>query len=819
MAVQIQLRRGTLLDWSNANPVLANGEVGVETDTSRFKIGNGIANWSSLNYYSAMVTGSSYQITSSWSINSVSSSYSLSSSYSDFANSSSYSLTSSFSTTSSYIDLAQTASYITLAQSASYVTLAQTSSYLTPQNSYNVTNLTASNISASGRIIANSFTGSLLGTSSYSNNSISASYSLSSSYSTTSSFSSTASYVNLAQTASYVTLSQTASYVTLAQSASYVNLAQSASFVSLAQSASYVTLAQSSSYLTPQNSYNVTNLTASNISSSSITGSLLGTSSYSNNSTSASYSLSGSYVNFARSSSYSLSSSYTNTSSYAESASYSVTSSYSTTSSYVVLAQTASFVSLSQTSSYLTPQNSYIVTNLSASNSISTSNAFINGNLTVSGSILASIFSASNIYITSSQLIVTDNVITLNALSPYQRYAGIEMYDSGSGALSSILWDSVGDYFLISGSGINSKIIGGPDGQLNLTSGKLTKATGTNIIGDSIVTDNGSGIIVSGYISSSGQVNAGGFTGSLFGTSSWSNNSLTASYFGSGSDNYFPVWSSNKLSFNSLISQSNNQVSILSNTASFLGNTLIINKSDPFYVNNNPTIDASNSPNQTLMLRPNVMLGGDGNGQNWNRFNSDGTVDFLGSNIKFTTGGSATFNSKITIGSLTLLGNNALDVIGNISASVITASRLFGTADTASYYNGSVISSSYALSASFAPTNTNITASWSVNSLTASYVVTAQTASYYGGSVTSASYSSTSSYSNNSQLLNNTSSTVFAVTGSNTFTGNQTVNNGYVILTQVSASLNFIDDAAAAAGGVPLGGLYRNGNFILIRLT
>lgn len=43
--------------------------------------------------------------------------------------------------------------------------------------------------------------------------------------------------------------------------------------------------------------------------------------------------------------------------------------------------------------------------------------------------------------------------------------------------------------------------------------------------------------------------------------------------------------------------------------------------------------------------------------------------------------------------------------------------------------------------------------------------------------------------------------------------------DGYVVLTEVSASLNYPDDAAAAAAGVPLGGLYRNGNFIQIRIT
>ena len=42
---------------------------------------------------------------------------------------------------------------------------------------------------------------------------------------------------------------------------------------------------------------------------------------------------------------------------------------------------------------------------------------------------------------------------------------------------------------------------------------------------------------------------------------------------------------------------------------------------------------------------------------------------------------------------------------------------------------------------------------------------------------------------------------------------------GYVVLSQVSSSLNFANDTAAASGGVPLGGLYRNGNFIMIRLT
>jgi hypothetical protein len=50
MAVQIQLRNGTAAQWTSANPTLALGEVGVEKDTSKFKIGDGATAWTSLGY-------------------------------------------------------------------------------------------------------------------------------------------------------------------------------------------------------------------------------------------------------------------------------------------------------------------------------------------------------------------------------------------------------------------------------------------------------------------------------------------------------------------------------------------------------------------------------------------------------------------------------------------------------------------------------------------------------------------------------------------------------------------------------------------------
>ena len=79
------------------------------------------------------------------------------------------------------------------------------------------------------------------------------------------------------------------------------------------------------------------------------------------------------------------------------------------------------------------------------------------------------------------------------------------------------------------------------------------------------------------------------------------------------------------------------------------------------------------------------------------------------------------------------------------------------------------------------------------NATSASYALTATSASY-ALTATSASYALTASYLN-------------------------PVTSGYLTLTQVSQSLNYSDDTAAAAGGVPLGGLYRNGNFILIRIS
>lgn len=50
--IQIQFRKGTASEWSAANPTLARAEIGVETDTGLFKIGDGSTTWNSLPYSS-----------------------------------------------------------------------------------------------------------------------------------------------------------------------------------------------------------------------------------------------------------------------------------------------------------------------------------------------------------------------------------------------------------------------------------------------------------------------------------------------------------------------------------------------------------------------------------------------------------------------------------------------------------------------------------------------------------------------------------------------------------------------------------------------
>ena len=96
---------------------------------------------------------------------------------------------------------------------------------------------------------------------------------------------------------------------------------------------------------------------------------------------------------------------------------------------------------------------------------------FLYGDLTIYGT-------GSVVNISSSTVIIGDNRIQLNAGVPIQRYAGIDVFDSGSGTFtnnvtSSLLWDGLNDYWVLvsanSSSGApltqsSAIMIGGPTG-------------------------------------------------------------------------------------------------------------------------------------------------------------------------------------------------------------------------------------------------------------------------------------------------------------------------------------------------------------------
>ena len=47
---KITLKNKAASEWTSANPTLAKGEIGLENDTGKFKLGDGTKNWTSLPY-------------------------------------------------------------------------------------------------------------------------------------------------------------------------------------------------------------------------------------------------------------------------------------------------------------------------------------------------------------------------------------------------------------------------------------------------------------------------------------------------------------------------------------------------------------------------------------------------------------------------------------------------------------------------------------------------------------------------------------------------------------------------------------------------
>ena len=120
-------------------------------------------------------------------------------------------------------------------------------------------------------------------------------------------------------------------------------------------------------------------------------------------------------------------------------------------------------------------------------------NMYVSGNFTVLGT-------GSIINLTGSQIDIGTNKIVLNTYAPFERFAGIDVYDSGSnaGVTGSLLWDSLNNVWIYanpSGSAYASaRFISGPKNtgslgeETGLTEGHIPMATGDDHISDSPLT-------------------------------------------------------------------------------------------------------------------------------------------------------------------------------------------------------------------------------------------------------------------------------------------------------------------------------------------
>jgi hypothetical protein len=119
--VRIQVRRGTASEWTSANPTLAAGEMGVETDTRKIKVGTGSTAWTSLAYIASDAPGIT-EIAQDAIDSALSMGAGLTKSYNDGTNTISLNIDSSVVALKSYVDDQITA--LNNAADAAYVLLA-----------------------------------------------------------------------------------------------------------------------------------------------------------------------------------------------------------------------------------------------------------------------------------------------------------------------------------------------------------------------------------------------------------------------------------------------------------------------------------------------------------------------------------------------------------------------------------------------------------------------------------------------------------------------------------------------------------------------
>ena len=200
----------------------------------------------------------------------------------------------------------------------------------------------------------------------------------------------------------------------------------------------------------------------------------------------------------------------------------SVTGSYALTSSFDTYTASNDLTNVTQSarlSAIESVTGSYATT---SSNSFKSSQT-ITGSLTITND-LTVLGSSSIQYITSSQLNISNNLITVNTVPPAVRFGGFAVIDSGSSPTTSgsLLFDSTNDQWVFvhqsSVDTTSSVLIMGPQTYNNLgnetypTNNRILKSVNAEHIGDSNISDTGTKVSINSNTEITGSV---AVTGSL----------------------------------------------------------------------------------------------------------------------------------------------------------------------------------------------------------------------------------------------------------------------------------------------------------------
>lgn len=386
--------------------------------------------------------------------------------------------------------------------------------------------------------------------------------------------------------------------------------------------------------------------------------------------------------------------------------------------------------------------------------------------------------------------------------------------------------------YLTDSASFNSRINIGSAALNGLTAKTASYATtgsntfiGRQTISGSVIISGSLGLILTGSLSSSdsavfvGSVTAASFTGSLYGTSSWATNAISASYAQTASvaPNYLlnTTYQTDSASFNSrIVTNSNGLTNVIGRTASFATTGSNVFNGDQTVTGSLTVTDTLKALNRIIIGSANAaitssnnsdikLIDGAGNtsfrGVRANAWSDSLSTSFFqigNSNdyVALTAQQGTKISRLLLFSTYTQIGGNNYSTVPNSTSSNYILEVL--NANNSSSFNldtsGNGKFSGSVTATSFIGPLTG-TASWASNAISSSYAQVASDAPQY---VPTSSYQTDrSSYlsdsaSFNSRIVTNSNAisniiantASFATTGSNIFIGNETI-TGSVFLT------------------------------------